>query len=410
MPRKNPDIKLTAEQRAIIDALCEHDLYASGTSGADVIIGCRKCPAAAARSATSRRSPIEWDDEATPSVTLVRVLNAGDQEGGYDGPEDLQDPAESLVITSERIQMRYGIGRKSARAGVIYFDDLHAAQKLDMSSAEFVETAKALDALAEWIDGLDRARSYHDLINYRDRVFDIGDFGPALEEVDKDLWDALADLVGQCRCENYEGVCRLITADEVKDLPKSHDAYKAAFWLALQSCIDGEWNCETDGYFRFFDYKSEYLVNAADLDDKIAALKFAEEWAIIGFFIYDHSGISLSRGRVCAWDSSFAGYVCEKVREGETLAEAEQRASDLLSAMDAHYRGCYTQHTVQTAKVYRPSDLDDLDWEDGDSCGGCLYTEWSKMDAPAEDALAAEVSALEKDGVTVINLGVVHVD
>lgn len=407
MPRKNcDDIKLTAEQRTVVDALCEHDLYTPGTSGADVLLGCRKCSAAATRPATGRVSEIRWDDEATPSVTLVRVLSGHDQEGGsHDGPEDWVDPSETSIITSERIQREYGIGIGKGKTP-IDFEALHS-DSTDVASAALIESNQAFCQLVDWIEGLDRARTYHDLIEYRDRVFDIGDFGLAFEVADDDQWETLRSLVEQTCYEDENGV-RAVSSDDVDALPKSHDAYKAAFYLALQSCIDAEWECETDGYFRFFDHTSERLW--VDLDDKIEAAKFTEEWATVGFYIYDHSGISLSRGRVCAWDSSFAGYVCEKVREGETLAEAEQRASDLLSAMDAHCRGCYTQHTVQTAKVYRPSDLDDLDWEDGDSCGGCLYTEWRERDDPAEEALAAEVSALEKDGVTVINLGVVHVD
>lgn len=404
MPRKNPDIKLTAEQRAIIDALCEHDLYTPGTSGADVTLGCRKCGATASRTATGRVSEIRWGDEATPSVTLVRVLSGHDERGGaHDGPEDWIDPSETCVITPERIQRNYGIGKGKTP---IDFEALHS-DSTDVASAALIESNQAFCQLVDWIEGLDRARTYHDLIKYRDRVFDIGDFGLAFEVADEDQWETLRNLVEQTCYEDENGV-RAVSSDDVAALPKSHDAYKAAFYLALQSCIDAEWECETDGYFRFFDHTSNRLW--ADLDDKIEAAKFTEEWATVGFYIYDHSGISLSRGRVCAWDSSFAGYVCEKVREGETLAEAEQRASDLLSAMDAHCRGCYTYYTTQTAKVYRPSDLDDLEWEDGDSCGGCLYTEWSERDDPAQEALAAEVSALEKDGVTVINLGVVDAD
>lgn len=400
MPRNIQNVTLTTEQRAIIEALCEHDIYVSGTSGADAILGCRKCGATASRTATGRVSEIRWDDETTPSVTLVRVLSGHDQDGGsFDGPEDWLDSSETCVVTRERIQQKYGIGKGKTP---VDFESLH--EGVTVSSADLIKSNEAFCQLVDWIERLDHARTYHDLVELRDTVFHIGDFGLAFKVADDDQWETLKSLVEQCRCEPSD----LISEEQVGALPDSHDAYKAALYLALQSCIDAEWDCGTDGYFRFFDYTSNRLW--ADLDDKIETAKFQEEWATVGFYIYDHSGIALSRGRVCAWDSTFAGYVCEKVREGETLDEAEERASDLLNAMDAHYRGCYTYHTVQTAKVYRPSDLDDLDWEDGDSCGGCLYTDWRDRDDPANEALTQEVLALEKAGVTVINLGVIHVD
>lgn len=403
MPRNNPDVTLTTEQRATIEALCEHDLYTLGTAGADVMLGCLECGAVASRSATGRVSVIEWVDDVTPSVTLVRVLTGHDLDGGsYDGPEDWFDSRETCVVTHERVQRKYGIGKGKSP---IDFESLH--EDISASSAELIKSNEAFRQLVDWVERLDRARTYHDLIERQAEIFDIGDFGLAFEVADDDQWETLNSLVEQTCFEDENGV-RAVTSDEVNALTESHDAYKAAFYLALQSCIDAEWDCGTDGYFRFFDHTSDRLW--ADLDSKIEAAKFREEWAVVGFYIYDHSGISLSRGRVCAWDSTFAGYVCEKVRADETLAEAEERASDLLNAMDAHYRGCYTYHTVQTAKVYRPSDLDDLDWEDGDSCGGCLYTDYDDRDDPANEALAQEVLALEKDGVTVINLGVIHVD
>jgi len=401
MPRKNTDITLKPEQRAIIEALCEHELYTLGTAGTDIMLGCLKCGAVASRSATGRTSHIEWDDEATPSVTLVRVLSGHDQDGGsYDGgPEDWIDSSETCVVTSERIQRKYGIGKGKTP---VDFESLH--EGVTVSSADLVKSNEAFCQLVDWIERLDHARTYHDLVEFRDTVFNIGDFGLAFEVADEDQWETLRSLVEQCRYEPSD----LISEEQIGALPDSHDAYKAALYLALQSCIDAEWDCGTDGYFRFFDYTSNRLW--ADLDDKIETAKFQEEWATVGFYIYDHSGIALSRSRVCAWDSTFAGYVCEKVREGKTLAEAEKRASDLLREMDAHYQGQYTYHVVQTAKVYRPSDLDNLDWEDGDSCSGHLYVDWREWDAPAKEALAQEVLALEKDGVTLINLGVVHVD
>jgi len=414
MSRKNPDLKLSAEQRAIVNALCEHDLYASGTSGSDVIIGCRKCPAEAARSATGRRSTIEWGDEATPSVTLVRVAVSRDYYAGnaFGSPEEMVDPADTALLTDAETRKNYALGKFTEKHGTIdvTYEDLVAVEDIEVDRAELVEAAKALDDLLAWIDKLDRARSFDDLVERQAEIFDIGDFGPALNLAGEQAWGYLNSLVEQ-GCYADEAGARSVTGDDVDALQDDHAAYKAAFYLALSSCIDAKWECGTEGYFRFFDHRTDYLANEVEearIESKIKAMQVTEEWAFCSFDVVgDGDGLRISaRGEI---DSSCDGIVCERIRPDEDREAALKRAVALVQEIDAHWRGQYMYMCIETTKVYRPSDLDHMDWEDGEG-NTILYTDDAEWEDVAGGLLAAEVSALEKDGVTVINLGVVDVD
>lgn len=414
MPRKNPDIKLTADQRAIVDALCEHELYASGTSGADVLLGCRKCLAEASRSATGRHSTIEWDDEATPSVTLVRVTVSRDYYAGntFGSPEEMVDPADTALLTDAKTRRDYALGKFTEKHGTIdvTYEDLVAVEDIDVDRKELVEASSALDELLAWVDKLDRARSVADLIERQAEIFDIGDFGPALKFAGEEAWGYLNSLVEQC-CYEDEAGARSVTGDDVDALSDDHAAYKAAFYLALQSCIDAKWECGTEGYFRFFDYRTDYLVDKVEearIESKIKAMQVTEEWAFCSFDVVgDGNGLRISwRGEI---DSTCDGVVCERIRPDEDREAARKRAVAHVKELDSHGRGQYMYMRSETATVYRPSDLDHLDWEDGEG-NTILYTDDDEWEDAAGGILIDEVSALERAGVTVINLGVVHVD
>ena len=70
-------------------------------------------------------------------------------------------------------------------------------------------------------------------------------------------------------------------------------------------------------------------------------------------FVYDHSGVSLSLGRTCSWDSSFCGYV---------FIDAETMKSDYSGDYDKAIKSvnayineynCYLSGDVYFCRVYR---------------------------------------------------------
>lgn len=404
MTMKKPTIKLTTEQRADIAALCEHELAAVGVSGEDVLLRCTKCPATASRPATSRKSEISWDRETTPCITLVRVLVAHDTSGSDDGPEEWGDTDESCVITHAGIRRRYSIGSSGETCTAApSFDDLHKVVNMDVTP----ENVQALIDLIDLLDRLDDETSCRYLPSFQEEILSIGDFGPMLKDRG---WKYLEELV-----ESSWWVTATEGGSATENVPRDHAAYKAAFYLGWQSLIDNDW--EVPGEEPFF--VTDDLIglkdctNYNDLDGLQNSLKFHAEWALQPFYIYDHSGISLSAGRTCAWDSSFAGYFAERIREGEVRADAEKRATRSMEVYDAHVRGQYAWHLEQTATLYRPSDLDRIEWEDGESCGGFLFVEHDEMQDGAKEAHAGLLKyTLEHSGPleTIIDLGVLDAD
>lgn len=404
MPMKKPAIKLTPEQRADIAALCEHELVAVGVSGEDVLLRCTKCPTTASRPATSRKSEISWDRETTPCITLVRVLVAHDTDGADDGPEDWGDTDESCVITHDGIRRNYSIGTSGETCTAApSFDDLHKVVNMDVTP----ENVQALIDLIDLLDRLDGETSCRYLHSFQEEILNIGDFGPMLKDRG---WKYLEELV-----ESSWWVTATGGGSATENVPRDHAAYKAAFYLGWQSLIDNDWEVPAEEPF----FVTDDLIGLKDcteyddLDGLQNALKFRAEWALQPFYIYDHSGISLSAGRTCVGDSSFAGYFAERIREGEARADAEKRATRSMEVYDAHVRGQYAWHLEQTATLYRPSDLDRIEWEDGESCGGFLFVEHNEMQDGAKEAHAGlmKYTLEHADPLeTIIDLGVLDAD
>lgn len=405
MPMKNPATKLTPEQQAAINALCEHALVATGVSGEDVLLRCTKCPATASRPATSRKSELAWDGETTPCITLVRVLVAHDSDGGtHDGPEDWDDADEACVITHDSIRRNYGIGTSGETCTAApSFDDLHKVVSMDVTP----ENVQALIDLIDLLDRLDDETDCENLPLFQAQILDIGDFGPMLKARG---WQYLEELV-----ENSWWLGVTTTGSATENVPRDHAAYKAAFYLGWQSLIDNNWSVPAEEPFFVTDDLIGFkdLMDYDELDGLQNALKFHDEWALQPFYIYDHSGISLSAGRTCAWDSSFAGYFAERIREGETREDAEKRATRSMDVLDAHVRGQYAWHLEQTATLYRPSNLDRIEWEDGESCGGFLFVEYDEMQDGAKEAHAGLMKYLLEHAdplENIIDLGVLDAD
>lgn len=404
MPMKKPAIKLTPEQKALIDALCEHDLVATGVSGADVLLRCTKCPATASRPATSRKSELAWDSETTPSITLVRVLVAHDTSYPDDGPEDWGDTDEACVITHAGIRRNYSIGTSGETCTAApTFDDLHKVVGMDVTA----ENVQALIDLIDLLDRLDGEPHCRYLHSFQEEILNIGDFGPMLKDRG---WKYLEELV-----ESSWWLDATETGSATENIPRDHAAYKAAFCLGWQSLIDNNWSVPAEEPF----FVTDDLIGLKDctgyddLDGLQNALKFHDEWALQPFYIYDHSGISLSAGRTCSWDSSFAGYFAERIRDGETREDAEKRAARSMEVYDAHVRGQYAWHLEQTATLYRPSDLERIEWEDGESCGGFLFVEYDEMQDGAKEAHAGMIKYMLEHSdplETIIDLGVLDAD
>ena len=105
-----------------------------------------------------------------------------------------------------------------------------------------------------------------------------------------------------------------------------------------------------------------------------------DEYIILPLYLYDHSGITMNTtGFSCPWDSGQVGFIYvrdDKVKKeygwDKLTQERVQQVKDQLraevEAYDLYLRG--------ESYWYRIEELKDGEWEEIDSCGGYLGTEY----------------------------------
>jgi hypothetical protein len=403
MSRKYDTFDISPALRAAIDALCEHVPAISDSSDHRVVLSCLKCGALGEQIILPKPCDVVWGEDV-PSVTLVRVkvfeghtdetpLDGcdGDSAGVFYQGKGFRDIAEGALR---------GIGYAEIEKATEKEPDvrdlrknleawLDAVENLDLT-AGFDATLEVLCALPRW----EELCYYKKGDSYRSAVV-LSDVGYGM----RDLAYYLSYL-GEAEFEDDYGAVKhpaLSWLNRIEDdgvgTEPNHKNMEAPSRQVLELCIAAAADCvrrtlrttrSPDGYI-------ERVKN--EIHDLVEILRDA-----------------LQEGDdVAATQDLLDGYTVEERSNQDTSFYVVLRDSDfphpksIADEYQAWSRGEVEDYRVETCKVYRPSELEDIkgdarvgDWElvEDDDLYGTWYGDGlRKHIEPLAEKYAAEIAA-----------------
>jgi hypothetical protein len=368
MSRKYDTFDISPALRAAIDALCEHEPVIGATIQTRVVLCCRKCQALADQQILPKPCDVVWREDV-PSVTLVRVKITSSC--------DEESPLEGVIGDSAGVfyqSNRYRDSTGGALRDLTYTKiedateekpdvrDLRKSLEAWLDAVESLDLTAGFDATLEVLSAIPR---WEELCYYKENdscrsAVSLTDVGYGT----RDLAYYLSYL-GEAEFEDDYGSIKhpaLSWLNRIEDdgvgTEPNHKNMEAPSRQVMELCIAAAADCARrtlrttrppDGYIERVKNEIHDLVeilrDALQEGDEVAATQDLLD----GYHVEERSN----------QDSSF--YVVLKA--DEFLAQKE--AADEYQAWA---RGEVSDYRLETCKVYRPSEFEDI--EDDASVGG----------------------------------------